>query len=121
MNVYAEDRIHLADQALFKDICAKMRNLEIHRDTTCHAVAQAVALRWTELSVRQGLFMSGWEHSWCTTWHGNIIDVYPVAVIGGPLLLDGHDGPWAEAYVEIGDRFRSVSRLTLSSILGKLA
>lgn len=120
MNVYAEGRISLADQTLFREICAKLKNVTIRPETSCHAVAQAAAIRWPELMARRGLFMNGWEHSWCTTWNGNIIDVYPVAAIGGPLLLDGHDGPWGEAYVEVGEGFQAISRVVLSAIVGQL-
>jgi hypothetical protein len=34
-----------------------------------------------------GYFVAGFEHSWCETKFGNIIDLYPVGTIGGPLLI----------------------------------
>ena len=55
---------------------------------TCYILAEAVA-RSFELERVSGYFEPCMEHSWTTTRSGNIIDVYPVAIYGGPILVVG--------------------------------
>src|SRR3989344_4689806 len=62
-----------------------------HGDTliiSCHMLARAISTFFS-LKVRDGKFMSGYQHSWLETASGHIIDVYPVATLGGPILIDG--------------------------------
>lgn len=55
---------------------------------SCHMLAKAIAevfgLTWVS-----GFFAPHFEHSWVLAPKGSIIDVYPVGMLGGPLLLDG--------------------------------
>jgi hypothetical protein len=53
---------------------------------SCHTLARAFASVMTDLTVMDGHVL-GHEHSWLVTKAGNIIDVYPVATVGGPLLI----------------------------------
>lgn len=56
---------------------------------SCHVLARAVANVFSLRVVDGWYYSPGYEHSWVVTWHGNIIDVYPIATMGGPLLLSG--------------------------------
>ncbi len=53
---------------------------------SCHDRCIAVGELF-DLKVEHGYFMPGFEHSWCVDRYGNIIDVYPLGVIGGPMLI----------------------------------
>ncbi len=60
----------------------------------CHAVAKIYPLR-----VETGYYMPGFEHSWLMTASfgeqspfDNIIDVYPVGTIGGPIFIENNLG-----------------------------
>ncbi len=55
---------------------------------SCHMLARAVS-RVFGLEYADGYFCRSYQHSWNVTKDGHIIDVYPVATIGGPLLVDG--------------------------------
>lgn len=57
------------------------------RLVSCHMLARAVA-RVFSLPFQDGLFLGRVNHSWVLTpKSGNIIDVYPVAIVGGPILV----------------------------------
>ncbi len=58
---------------------------------SCHMLARAIG-RVFSLKVVDGFFTSNCEHSWLLTPEGHIIDVYPVAVLGGPILVDSGFG-----------------------------
>ena len=53
---------------------------------SCHVLCMAVGELFG-LKVKHGYYMPGFEHSWCVDRCGNIIDVYPWGVIGGPVLI----------------------------------
>ncbi len=55
---------------------------------SCHILARAVG-KVFGLKCIDGYFYPNFEHTWLLTPDGNIIDVYPVAVLGGPILMDG--------------------------------
>ncbi len=60
---------------------------------SCHILARAVA-RVFKVRTEDGFLVGGRcrsEHAWVVTKTGNIIDVYPVAVLGGPLLIDNRE------------------------------
>ncbi len=54
---------------------------------SCHLLAQAIGT-CLHLKVETGTYHDIFEHSWLRTRSGKIIDVYPVATLGGPLLID---------------------------------
>ncbi len=55
---------------------------------SCHMLARAVA-KVFKLRYKDGNFLdSSLRHSWVLTPEGNIIDLYPVATLGGPILVD---------------------------------
>ena len=53
---------------------------------SCHILARAVA-RAFSLKFKDGYFCFHWQHSWIVAPHFNIIDVYPVAILGGPIMV----------------------------------
>ncbi|MCX6713710.1 MAG: hypothetical protein NTV48_01225 [Candidatus Vogelbacteria bacterium] len=52
---------------------------------SCHILARATA-KVFELKHVDGYFVSCYCHSWLITLSGHVIDVYPVGVLGGPVL-----------------------------------
>jgi hypothetical protein len=55
---------------------------------SCHMLVRAVA-KIFHLKVIDGYFAKSYDHSWLVTPRGHLIDVYPVATLGGPTLMDG--------------------------------
>jgi hypothetical protein len=67
---------------------------------SCHILARAVA-KVFKLKYVDGYFYPNFEHSWLLTPNGHIIDVYPVAILGGPLLMDGsRHSPASRYYIK---------------------
>ncbi len=67
---------------------------------TCHSICELIAQEIPTLKHIRGWFDIGWEHSWLVTLEGNIIDPYPWACKGGPVLLVGAFGaPWHHLYI----------------------
>lgn len=95
---YAERRIQKEDLVLFREIEQVIDVMEIPDigaddqgrkiEVSCHMIAEAVS-RIYDVKLRHGYFMTSYEHSWVCTKNNNIIDVYPIATVGGPLLIDG--------------------------------
>lgn len=55
---------------------------------SCHMLARAVS-KVFHLKVADGFFARFYDHSWLVTPRGHIVDVYPVGILGGPILVDG--------------------------------
>lgn len=53
---------------------------------SCHTLARALSsffpVKWV-----YGMYASLYQHSWLLTDHGSVIDAYPVACVGGPILI----------------------------------
>ena len=98
MNPYVTAFIPPEDQRLWKLIrrqVSQLPNLNFGKDDngeevllSCHILARAVG-NVHNIQVVDGHWFIGFEHSWCVTEHGNIIDVYPVATLGGVTLVHG--------------------------------
>lgn len=56
-------------------------------ELSCHLLSRAIG-KCFDLTVETGKYHEIYEHSWLRTRSGRIIDVYPVATLGGPLLID---------------------------------
>ena len=56
---------------------------------SCHLLARAIG-KIFGLKYVDGHSFPGYQHTWLVTSSGNIIDVYPVATLGGPIILDGN-------------------------------
>jgi|CXWL01.1.fsa_nt_gi hypothetical protein len=77
---------------------------------SCHALTRAVREKWRlhEWSVKDGFFArKGCQHSWLfvgpTEKHPSLVlDVYPVASVGGPILVDtlSLGSAWRDLYIE---------------------
>lgn len=55
----------------------------------CHVLTRALASVFPTLKVRDG-FMNGlnYQHSWLVTPNNCIIDPLPIAILGGPIIID---------------------------------
>jgi hypothetical protein len=100
LKVHAETVIDEKDQRLFRDIERMMNYFPKNDDygvnhrgekvvLSCHIVARAVGeICGNLVEVTDGLYYPNFNHSWLMTGAGNVIDVYPVGMIGGPILID---------------------------------
>jgi len=78
---------------------------------SCHILARAVAKIFS-LKFVDGYFHPDHPHSWLLAPNGNIIDVYPVLVLGGPLFIySSHSSPmrWLYKKEKISDGLFSKS------------
>lgn len=102
-DVYAEKLISATDHLNFLGLASSLLGVSF-KDVSCHHVAIAVAMLFPSVGkAEHGRYLKTWEHSWIRTPDGNIIDVYPVGCIGGPLLLDGNHGPASLLYKVTGE------------------
>ena len=75
---------------------------------SCHMVCHALAQLFPQLECQDGYFArKGIEHSWLTLNRDFIIDPYPVAIMGGPIMADcRYIGlPWQNLYIPSRERF----------------
>ena len=54
---------------------------------SCHMIARAVAELFPVM-LKDGFYLKGYQHSWIVTVSGHLIDVYPIGVLGGPILCE---------------------------------
>ena len=68
---------------------------------SCHLICRALAAHF-DVSVRDGYFLKGYEHSWLvpTSGSGSIIDAYPVAGAVPFIVSTQGFSPWPELYVQ---------------------
>lgn len=106
---YACGVINKEDQKMFSQIEKIIENLEevdLGEESggrkiliSCHLLAKAL-INFFPVEVHDGYFcQKPYSHSWLTT-ERSIIDVYPIAVIGGPILIDRTAGPLRRQYLE---------------------
>ena len=100
MRPYSYDLVHPYDRSIFDKICLTTKKLP--EDETelglgendekepvilsCHILSRAIS-RVFSLKFKDGYFCFHWEHSWVISPHSHIIDVYPVATLGGPVMI----------------------------------
>lgn len=90
MKPHVLEIIEIADVNLWRHVCIACMAIPddiLGAKLSCHMLACAAAKVFPELTVQHGYIKPGYEHSWCITSHGNIMDVYPIGVVGGPLLI----------------------------------
>ncbi len=76
---------------------------------SCHMITRALA-KFLPVEYKDGYFGNFNQHSWLVTKERLIIDPYPVAVVGGPILIDTRFiTGWSSLYQEA-----SFSKLTNS-------
>lgn len=99
-----------------KQIMERLPDIDLGRDRdrkdhnivlSCHMVCEALARIFPKLEHKIGYFqIKGFEHSWLLhpvrqPYQRFIIDPYPWATLGGPLLLVvGAGTPWSRSYNE---------------------
>lgn len=98
MTPYVKRYISEEELALFKRIrnaVNQMGDPELGQDEngkpvilSCHILARAIA-KVFPVRVMDGYFADNYSHSWVETSGGHLIDLYPVAVIGGPIMFEG--------------------------------
>lgn len=106
MTPFAASRICSADHALFgniKQAVSEMQDPDLGTDEngrqiilSCHILVRAIIKIYEDddgkcaiMKVCDGHFAGFYEHSWIETRDGNIIDVYPVGIVGGPIMWVG--------------------------------
>ena len=57
---------------------------------SCHMVVRIIGKHF-RLKCIDGYFCKLYQHSWLLTPQGNIIDVYPVGMVGGPIIVNAGD------------------------------
>jgi hypothetical protein len=73
---------------------------EGEKPVSCHMIVRALAEIFS-LDYKDGYFGPGFEHSWLVPERGVIIDVYPVALVGGSILVvTRYATPWSYLYQE---------------------
>lgn len=94
MNPYVLRALPEAEVTLFhkiKRVIDLLPDLETESEggtlISCHTLARVIGKHFG-LKVETGKYHEIYEHSWLRTPGGRIIDVYPVATLGGPLLID---------------------------------
>lgn len=96
MKPYVLSQIPEGELVLFKKVC---HTVDLFPDNvlltdqhgkkmvlSCHILARAVGKAF-RLECQDGYFHPFYEHSWLVTSTGNVIDVYPVGILGGPILV----------------------------------
>ncbi len=96
MTPYSMKYIQEEDLAIFKRIRNAVLklpdiNLGLNKEgdkilLSCHILARAVA-RVFLLKYVDGFFIPNFCHSWILSPSGHVIDVYPVGILGGPILM----------------------------------
>jgi hypothetical protein len=112
MKPYAYWGIPKEDLELFnkiKRIVQKIPEVDLGVDeegkkilVSCHILARALANVFP-VKYKSGYFVNrAYSHSWLVTKSGIIIDPYPWAMVGGPILIDTRFiTPWSQLYQEI--------------------
>lgn len=99
MTPWIQSRIPKDELAMFGKIQQAVRmlpdlELGVYEDgskivLSCHILARAVGKVFC-LPVQDGYFHPNCKHSWLLLPSKNIVDVYPVGMVGGPLLVDNN-------------------------------
>lgn len=67
---------------------------------SCHMLVRAMAKVFPQVKVQDGYYSRRFSHSWLKTKSGHLIDLYPVAMVGGPLMMDGgEESPSNDVYI----------------------
>ena len=126
MTPYAMEHVTDEDFRLFREIRLVVKELPdvelgigsdgIPIPISCHTLTRALA-EFFPVQVCDGYVQSIWMHSWLETRNGAIIDPYPVAMIGGPILVAVPSAPWEAFYRKASKPFPELhSELFLSHV-----
>ena len=98
MKTFTESIIERSELKIFNDIkrvLDSINTFELPADhlVSCHELCSAMGRVWS-LRMETGYYLPGFEHSWLMTGsadkpppYDSLIDVYPVGMIGGPILI----------------------------------
>lgn len=113
MKPYVLKDIPEEDIVLFKqieEVIQKMPDIKFenkegkHKEKillSCHVLCRAFAKVFSVKCVDGYFFISCWRHSWLVTENKTIIDVYPWALVGGPIMaIADYRTPWINLYHE---------------------
>lgn len=93
--VVKEGYISKEELELFQEIrqaVERLPDIRLNSVLSCHVLARSVKIVFGEsLEVVDGHLYPTYAHSWLKLPSGNVIDVYPVGIIGGPLLVEGRN------------------------------
>ena len=68
---------------------------------SCHILCRAFAKVFSVRCVDGYFLLPCWRHSWLVTENETIIDVYPWALVGGPIMaITDYRTPWVNLYHE---------------------
>jgi hypothetical protein len=97
MHYWLEDQLPAVEVGLLgtiREIVRDLPILELGNDDegnpiilSCHLLARSIGSVFS-LNYADGFWLHSYQHSWVYSSLGNIIDVYPVGILGGPLLVD---------------------------------
>jgi hypothetical protein len=97
MTPYVQQYVSSEEQVIFnriREAIALLPDIDLGVDEkgeeivlSCHMLARAVA-KIFHLKVVDGYFARFYNHSWLVTPKGHVIDIYPVGMLGGPMLVD---------------------------------
>lgn len=140
MRLYMVSMIPGEDLLLFQRIeraVQEMPDIDLGKDkegmpilVSCHMVARAIARIFPEVACEDGYFIKrGVRHSWLVIKRNPelLIDPYPVALVGGPIMVDRgfFMVPWGSLYIaarlsDLGDgQFRRhVTQVTQAMRVG---
>jgi hypothetical protein len=130
MKAHAETALPKEDVTLFRKIQKIVQALsepDIGSENgepivlSCHHLAHALAELFSLKAVDGYSPRRGYRHSWLETENGNIIDVYPVDMVGGPILLAAgrFPSPWRPYYLEHPIDFLATEQFTKELRLAK--
>lgn len=103
---YMLDIISAEELKVFEEVRKTVpRILMTNPDASCHVICEILADMFSEVVHEKGYFGGTHQHSWLRLpvedkkYFGRIIDPYPVACLGGPILVDTNCfTPWARMY-----------------------
>jgi hypothetical protein len=88
---FSDSELHLLERIRYAMVNAPDLDLGIYPNgepvhLSCHIMARATGAVFN-LEVQDGFFHPKVNHSWVLTQPGNYIDVAPVGIVGGPILV----------------------------------
>jgi|SRR3989344_4457684 len=96
MTPHVDQYVSEEDKEIFfriRDLIHQLPDIDLGKDErgekillSCHMLTRALS-KIFKIPYRDGLYAKCYEHSWLQTKCGNIIDVYPVLALGGPVLV----------------------------------
>ena len=95
MTPYVRQLISESDYQIFlgiRQVVEKLPDLTLDDgnegdEISCHMLVRALK-PFFPVNVCDGFFYGYYQHSWLETKGGHVIDIYPVGILGGPILVE---------------------------------